>query len=150
MSKSPHDRMRELAHKEWRKLGFFVDLDTNNKNRLLIGSYRGLMNFCQILSDFINDPKKAGHTASGHYGPYANLRIMTHDQCGMDMTNIHGKNADLKRLYSLVESALDTAIVGDEILIREEYHPRCDYGLLFIIKEDGFDPASLDPEKWAR
>jgi len=150
MGKEYKKHLAMNCRKQWRDLGFYIDLDPIKKCRILHGSYQGLLKFVSILNQYSKDPKYTHHTASAHYGPYANLRIMTHDQCGIDQINIYGTRHDIFRLSQLVEDELSSAIVGDHILIKDQYHPRSSYGLLLVVRENNFDPASLDPEKWMK
>ena len=53
---------------------------------------------------------------------------------------------DLGRLAGLVRAALDRAKPGDVIPIAHDYVEQPAYELLLDVREDGFDPASEDPQ----
>jgi hypothetical protein len=131
----------------WRELGFFCELDDQNKAWTLTGSRAGLLHFPDLLRGYINDPKNTSDGAQQHYGPYGSLDVMTWPDAGLDANAIRGSLTDLDRLASLVETHLTVAEPGTPIRIREEYAPDSRYALLLDVRADGFDPASADPER---
>jgi len=141
------DLTNEDIKRGWRELGFFCELDDQNKNWTLTGSRAGLLHFPDLLRGYINDPVNASDGAQQHYGPYGSLDVMTWPDAGMDRNAIRGSLTDLDRLASLVETHLVVAEPGSPIRIREEYAPDSRYALLLDVRADGFDPASADPER---
>ena len=131
---------------QWRKLGFFCELDDQKRVWTLTGSKAGLLYFPDLLLGFVNDPQNAAERAQQHYGPYGSLEIMTYPLPGFDGNAIRGSLDDLTRLAELIEAKLATAEVGSPITIREEFAPDSPYSLRLDVRADGFDPASADRE----
>lgn len=145
LKKQPHaDLSDEQIKQQWRKLGFFCELDTEKRVWTLTGSKAGLLYFPDLLLGYINDPQNAesGHTE--HFGPYGSLEIMTYADAGFDGHAIRGSLTDLERLASLVEEKLATAQPGEPIRIREEFAATSPYTLQLNVRADGFDPAAAD------
>jgi hypothetical protein len=141
------DLTNEDIGKRWRELGFFCELDDENKVWTLAASRAGLLHFSDLLRGYIADPENASDGARKHYGPYGSLEVMTWPDAGFNATSIHGSLTDLDRLASLVETKLVVAEPGSKIRLRAEFAPGSPYGLLLDVRVDGFDPASADPER---
>ena len=132
---------------QWRKLGFYCELDDLKRLWTLTGSRAGLLYFPDLLLGYVNDPKNAEQSERHNYGPYGTLEIMTYPDPGFDGHAIRGSLDDLTRLAELVEAKLATAEVGSPIVIREEYAANSPYSLMLDVRPDGFDPASTDRER---
>ncbi|HEY3113303.1 MAG TPA: hypothetical protein VGJ62_06420 [Gemmatimonadaceae bacterium] len=137
----------EQIKQQWRKLGFFCELDDQKKVWTLTGSRAGLLYFPDLLLGYVNDPQNTSVGERKHYGPYGSLEIMTFPDAGFDRNSIRGSLADLTRLAELIEAKLVTAEPGSAILIREEFAPDSPYSLELDVRPDGFDPASTDRER---
>ena len=136
----------EQIKQQWRKLGFYCELDDQNKTWTLTGSRAGLLYFPDLLLGFVNDPENASDRAQKHYGPYGSLDVMTYPEAGFDAHAIRGSLDDLTRLAELVAEKLATAEPGLPILIREDFAANSPYSLQLDVRADGFDPASADRE----
>ncbi len=134
-------------NQQWRELGFFCELDDQNKVWTLTGSRAGLLHFPDLLRGYIADPQNATNGEHKHYGPYLSLEVMTWPDAGFDGHAIRGSLTDLDRLASLVETNLAFAEPGSRVRIREEFAPDSRYALLLDVRVDGFDPASADAER---
>jgi hypothetical protein len=132
---------------QWRKLGFFCELDEEKRAWTLTGSRAGLLYFPDLLLGYVNDSKNAIDGEREHYGPYGSLEVMTWREPGFDSQSIRGSLDDLTRLAELVGEKLATAQPGSPINIREEFAPECRYSLLLDVRADGFDPAAADRER---
>ena len=132
---------------QWRRLGFFCELDDQKKLWTLTGSKAGLLYFPDLLLGYVADPKNASNSERQHYGPYGTLEVMTYPDAGFDGHAIRGSLDDLARLAELVETKLVTAEPGAPILIRDEYAADSPYSLMLDVRADGFDPASADRER---
>jgi hypothetical protein len=142
-----HDLSNEDIKRGWRELGFFCELDDQNRVWTLTGSRAGLLHFPDLLRGFINDPANASDGAQQHYGPYGSLDIMTYADAGFNGNAIRGSLTDLDRLASIVETHLAVAEPGIPIRIREEYAPESRYALVLDVRADGFDPSTTDSER---
>ena len=137
----------EQIKQQWRKLGFFCELDDQKKLWTLTGSRAGLLYFPDLLLGYVADPQNASDSEHQHYGPYGSLEVMTWPDAGFDGHAIRGSLTGLARLAELIEAKLATAEPGSPILIREEFAANSPYSLMLDVRADGFDPASADRER---
>jgi hypothetical protein len=137
----------EQIKQQWRKLGFFCELDVEKKRWTLTGSRAGLLYFPDLLLGYVADPKNAADRERQRYGPYGSLEIMTWPDAGFDSHAIRGSLTGLARLAELIEARLTTAEPGSRIVIRDEFAENSPYSLVLDVRADGFDPASTDRER---
>lgn len=137
----------EQIKQQWRKLGFFCELDDQKRGWTLTGSRAGLLYFPDLLLGYVADPQNASDGEKKHYGPYGSLEVMTWPDAGFDGHAIRGSLVDLARLADLIAAKLATAQPGESVRIREEFAPNSPYALLLDVRADGFDPASADRER---
>ena len=137
----------ERIKQEWRKLGFYCEMDREKKLWTLTGSRAGLLYFSDLLLGYITDPKNAADGEHQHYGPYGTLEVMTYPDAGFDSHAIRGSMVALTHLAELVEVKLASAEPGSPILIREEFAANSPYSLMLDVRADGFDPSSADSER---
>lgn len=137
----------EQIKQQWRKLGFFCELDDEKRKWTLTGSRAGLLYFPDLLLGYVADPQNASDRAHQHFGPYGTLQVMTWRDAGFDSHAIRGSLTALAHLAELVEVKLATAEPGSPILIRSEFAPDSPYSLVLDVRADGFDPASADRER---
>jgi len=105
--KSPPAQLTaEQIKQQWRKLGFFCELDDQNRVWTLTGSRAGLLQFRDLLLAYVADPEHALQGGFQHYGPYGSLEVMTWPSAGFDSQSIRGTLKDLARLAGLVETKL--------------------------------------------
>lgn len=141
------DMTSEEIKQRWRELGFFCELDDQNRVWTLTGSRAGLLHFSDLLRGYVLDPGNAPTGARKHYGPYGSIEVMTWPEAGFDGHAIRGSLTDLDRLASLVETKLAFAEPASTVRLRNEFAPDSRYALLLDVRVDGFDPASADPER---
>jgi hypothetical protein len=137
----------ERIRQEWRKLGFYCEMDRDKKLWTLTGSRAGLLYFPDLLLGYVADPKNATDSEHEHYGPYGTLEVMTYPDAGFDSHAIRGSLMALTHLAELIEVKLASAEPGSPILIREEYAADSPYSLMLDVRADGFDPSSADQER---
>lgn len=146
--KEPRSAITEDQIKQkWRELGFFCELDDQQKTWTLTGSRAGLLFFPDLLLGYVNDPENATDGNQKHYGPYGSLDIMTYPEAGFGANAIRGSLMDLGHLAELVEQKLASAQAGELIQIREEFAADSRYTLVLDVRADGFDPSSADRER---
>lgn len=131
--------------KDWQDLGFYYDLNEEARVWFFIGSKNGLRKFTKLLKKYTSNPENKKISEHDHYGPYMYLKVMTWAESGIDENGIFGKLSDLKELGKLIEYKLENANEGTEFIIKNEYSENAEFSLHFFVKEDGFDPASIDP-----
>ena len=141
----PSEDLNRTTRQEWRELGFFYDRDDETRAWRLIGSRSGVLRFCDVLRQYVADPRNRLKSEHEHYGPYGYLEIMTWPEPGFDDHAIRGPLPELARLARLIESKVSLAQPKTEIRIREEFADNSPYALIIEIREDGFDPADADP-----
>src|SRR6476659_355449 len=79
VGEEPHASLTEDQIKQgWRKLGFFCEIDAENRLWTLTGSRAGLLYFPDLLLGYVNDPANATDGEHKHFGPYGSLEIMTY------------------------------------------------------------------------
>jgi hypothetical protein len=143
----PTAMTEETIKQEWRKLGFYCEMDSEKKLWTLTGSRAGLLYFPDLLLGYVADPKNAKDNEHQHYGPYGTLEIMTWPDAGFDSHAIRGSLPALTHLAELIEVKLASAEPGSPILIREEFAENSPYSLMLDVRADGFDPSSADRER---
>jgi hypothetical protein len=141
------DLTEDQIKQQWRKLGFFCELDDQKRLWVLTGSRAGLLYFPDLLLGYVNDPQNSVEGSKQHYDPYGSLEIMTWRTAGFDAHAIRGSLDDLSRLAELVEGKLVTAEPGESITIRDEFAAESPYALFLDVRPDGFDPSSADRER---
>jgi hypothetical protein len=139
------DAAKKATKREWRELGFFYDRDDQTRTWKLTGSLAGLLRFRDALISYVADPRNASKSEHKHYGPYSYLEVMTWPEAGFDKHAIRGPLEDLARLAKIIEAKLVVARPGSSILIQEEFAADSPYALVLDLREDGFDPAAVDP-----
>jgi hypothetical protein len=144
---TPTAMTEEGIKQEWRKLGFYCEMDREKKLWTLTGSRAGLLYFPDLLLGYVTDPQNASDNQHQHYGPYGTLEVMTWPEAGFDSHAIRGSLAALSHLAELIEVKLATAEPGSPILIREEFAADSPYSLVLDVRADGFDPSSADRER---
>lgn len=93
---------------------------------------------------YVADPRNVRKSEHEHYGPYSYLEVMTWPEAGFDDHAIRGPLTDLARLAALIEAKLSEAGPGSLVSIQEEFAVDSPYALVLDMREDGFDPASVD------
>ncbi|NUN53528.1 MAG: hypothetical protein HUU06_12170 [Planctomycetaceae bacterium] len=103
------------------------------------------MRFADLLRRFALDPRNAVIGEHEHHGPYMYLELMTSGTPGMDGGSIHGRPGDLLLLAGLIEERLASTRPGDRVRIEWECAAAGSFALVLDRREEGVDPASLDP-----
>ncbi|WP_243359534.1 hypothetical protein [Fundidesulfovibrio terrae] len=141
-------KMRSVGNKsieyQWRKLGFFYDVDEEQKQWIFVGSKSGLLKLHAILNEYSRSKQYRKISSHEHYGPYLYLKIMTWESPGVDRDSIHGSQADIGRLADIVLNRLNGSAPGDIFVVKDEYAQESDYCIAFAVKGGGFDPATVD------
>jgi hypothetical protein len=141
----PTEELNQVTREEWRELGFFYDFDEKDSRWRLVGSRSGLLKFRDILTAYANDPRNEKISEHEHYGPYWYLKLMTCEEAGITEQAICGTTSDFRRLAMIVRGKLDSCGVGSKFIIGNEYAEGSEAVLEFEVREEGFDPASVDP-----
>ena len=142
---SPSDATNQATREEWQNLGFFYETKTDPPCWHIVGSIDGLSNFPLILDLYSRDSRNRALSEHAHYGPYMYLKVETAESPEIDNRSIRGSLDDLLRLRDLITAQLQQAQHGDSFIVGREYSHLVTYPLHFEVREDGFDPASADP-----
>jgi hypothetical protein len=142
----PSEAVNEATRREWWDLGFFYELDKEGREWRLVGSRSGLLKFRDLLMRYVANPRNEAKSEHDHYGPYMYLKVMTWTEPGMDGNAIYGTLQDLRRLAGIIDAKLQDVRPGTELRIQEDFAEGCEYYLVLDIRDEGFDPASADPE----
>ncbi len=131
---------------EWRKLGFYYDLEetNNHKGWRFYGDKKGLYNFVKLLEDYTNNPANDFLSEHDHYGPYNYLKIMTWDKPLITKNFIAGTMANLKDFKNILADKLENFQTGQTFTIDKEYGVDNTASIKFFIMKDNFDPVSMD------
>lgn len=143
----PSAMTEEQIKQQWRKLGFYCEMDSEKKLWTLTGSRAGLLYFPDLLLGYVADPKNASDSEHQQYGPYGTLEIKTWPDAGFDSHAIRGSLVALTHLAEIIEGKLAWAEPGSPILIRDEFAADSPYSLMLDVRADGFDPSSADRER---
>lgn len=134
------------TRQEWMTLGFYYISNDDNKIWTFVGSRWGLAQFVSLLRAYIANPSSKKLSEHQHYGPYMYLKVTTSRYPSIDKYGINGQCADIDRLANIIEQKLSQITPGETFVISSEYIPDCEYSLVFEAKNDGFNPASADPQ----
>lgn len=136
--------MDEWFRDAWRELGFFHDQSDESKELRIVGSRAGLCRFADLLRAYVADPRNEMNSEHEHYGPYMSLEVMTWPEAGIDDHSIHGPLSALRHLATLVDRTVGAMQPGASVRIGDEFAPGASYQLVLELRNDDFDPASLD------
>jgi hypothetical protein len=126
------------------RTGFFYDRHDDRKTWLIVGSRTGLGRFQNLLRAYADDPRNESISEHEHYGPYRYLKVMTWPTPNIDEDAIKGPLWALRHLANCVGEATASATVGQKLSLTACFSPGSPYGLDIVLREDEFDPASLD------
>ncbi|HRH01747.1 MAG TPA: hypothetical protein PLI68_06655 [Bacteroidia bacterium] len=134
----------EQYKKEWRALGFYYEFKDESKIWLVVGSRIGLSNFCSLLNRYTNNSEKNKLSEHQHLGPHAYLKIVTWNEPELNESGIYGTLEDIKKLSKLIFIKLKNCHQGDIFIIDKEYsfNNKCIFRI--VVREDQFDPSTLD------
>ena len=139
--KMSNEKINQMTREEWRDLGFYYDQDETKW--IFVGSNSGLQNFCILLEKYAGNKKHNVISEHDHFGPYFYLKITTWDRPVITKDAIYGRLIDFMNLSAIIKGKLNQG--KSPFVIDKEYSHENELTLLFEIKEDGFDPASIDP-----
>jgi hypothetical protein len=135
----------DMTREDWRRLGFFYDVDEPALRWILRGSRNGLRGFAARLRAYADDARHARLGEHDHLGPYMYLKLMTADAADLTSSGIAGRLEDFRRLAELLQERVANAAVGDRVRLRSEFAPSAHFELELCIEPDEFDPSSADP-----
>ena len=130
-----------LYRKEWRELGFYYKHDSPTKVWTFVGDVNGLSRFCEILKQYTQEPSNKGQSEHIHLGPQEYLKIITWNVPFIGNDGIYGTFNDFIRLSDIFSKKIS---VGQNFTIDSDYSNANKARIDVIVKENGFDPSSLD------
>jgi len=129
---------------EWRKLGFYYELNHEARRWEITGSLSGLTAFSSAVRSYAMDSEHDWVSCHCNLGPYDYLEIGTWEVAVIDDHWIAGRLEDLLELAGYLDGWLATGQPGTSLSARSFHAPSAPYDLCLYLKEPGFDPASLD------
>ena len=146
MTDTKHVRTRRPdTGEDWRALGFYHEPDIAHREWRLVGSRSGLRTLARMLASQADKANAGGTPAALPIGPYEDFQIRIWERAGIDDESIHGPPDALHALSQLIDERLAVTQPDDEFRIRDEFGRDVEYGLVFVVKHEEFDPASLMP-----
>lgn len=145
ISEDEKKKRRNIEIEEWRQIGYFVEIDKEEKAFRLIGSPCGLGEFCYDLEEYVIEDENDVVGEHIHLTPAGYLRIETSLEPMVNGYAISGSLDDLSKLVDIVASRLKDENIGKQIEIKEHYSSESTWAIILDIRDYGFDPASLIP-----
>lgn len=142
MAKTPPRDITPLTGEEWRRLGFYHELDPDRRVWRLCGSRSGLLGFARLIVRHAESLTISPEARPLQLGPYGDLQVKFWERPGIDDESIHGRADDLRRLAELIESRLAEAWPGGEVVVGPEYVGDAECSLVFEVMDEDFDPAT--------
>jgi hypothetical protein len=142
MTKTPPREITAATGAEWRRLGFYHELDPDQRVWRLCGSRSGLLGFAKLIARHAESIAVSPEARPLQLGPYGDLQVKLWERPGIDDESIHGRPDDLRRLAQLVESGLADTWPGGVVVIGPEYAGDAECSLVFEVMDDGFDPVT--------
>jgi hypothetical protein len=138
----------EAVKDEWRKLGYYFELNKDEKKWVFISSKNGIEKFIDQIKDYIQNETNKDIGEHDHWGPYGDLKIMTTSVPQITNGFIGGNCTSFLELTELIEKNIKKITINESFFIQEEYVKDARTGIEFVIKDDDFDPASADKQLW--
>ncbi len=142
MTKTPPRDITPVTGEEWRRLGFYHELDPDRRVWRLCGSRSGLLGFARLIARHAESAALSSEVRPLQLGPYGDLQVKLWERPGIDDESIHGRPDDLRRLAELIESRLAEAWPGAEVVIGPEFAGDAECSLVFEVMDADFDPAA--------
>jgi hypothetical protein len=141
MAKTPRE-ITPVTGAEWRRLGFYHELDPDRRVWRLCGSRSGLIAFGRLIAGHADSVAASSQARPLRLGPYGDLQIKFWERPGIDDESIYGRPDDLRRLAELIESRLAELWPGGQLVIGAEYAGDAECSLVFEVMDADFDPAT--------
>lgn len=140
-----NEAAKESTRRAWRELGFFCGRDKAAKEWRIVGSVKGLRKFAAEIRSYGSNPANDRLSEFRHFGPAMNLELGTADQPEITEQWIGGPLVEFLRLATFIERSVQPNVVGRRIALRSNFSPLSPYDLILDVRDDAFDPASVDP-----
>lgn len=134
----------EITSKEWQELGFFYISNEELKCWDIYGSRSGLGKLVSMLNQF--SLRKEPYGEHQHIGPHYYLTFTSAPSPVIDRKGIWGRAEDFKKLADLVGHKLSSSKIDDQLNIKEEFNEAAEFCLSLHVKDETFNPASLDQQ----
>ncbi len=128
--------------KEWESLGFYYTFDKKQNCWIFTGSKKGLLNFCNVLDEYVKNPVHKDISEHEHYGPDSYLKLITWNYPIIKESGIYGRLEDFKKLSDFLKYVL-WSNKRKEIVIDKEFSEKNECYILLKIMNKNFDPATL-------
>ncbi len=109
-------------------------------------SQAGLMGFVNLLVDYARKDSNLRIGEHDHFGPHMYLTVQTAEEADITGRAIYARLEGIARLAGLLRARLQLANSGEQVTIGQEYASTAEYSVVLEVREEGFDPSSLDPQ----
>jgi hypothetical protein len=135
-------KTRLATIRDWRKLGFYYELNELKRRWEFRGSREGLTKLGEVLIAYAEKHDELCDSDHEHYGPYMYLKVMTRDEMAFTKQGIEGPAEKIGELgRAIVKQTAELRPVA-MVVIDSPVEGGCTLALM--VQEDGFDPAAAD------
>lgn len=145
MAHPPSRDVTPATGDEWRRLGFYHELDLEQRVWRLVGSRAGLIGLARLVARYADTAAPRPDAPPLPLGPYDDLRVRIWERPGIDDESVYGSPGDLRRLARLIEGRVSEAEPGAKVAIGPEYAGDVECPLVLEIMGADFDPARVVP-----
>jgi len=139
-----HIKVAKYYLDDWNELGFFYSFNKKENAAEIIASKLGILRFCEILEFEYPEIAVFEFGNHDHIGPFMHLVLHYEDYARFNNLSITGSLNDFTKLSNLIRNKLEKQDVS-EIKIDKEYSLTNKNKLIIKVKDDDFEPGSLDP-----
>lgn len=138
------EKTRQATIRDWRKLGFYYEVNELKRRWEFKGSREGLTKLGEALSTYAKKHDEYCDSDHEHYGPYMDLKVMTRGEMAFTKQGIEGPAGKIGELgRAIVKHAAGLEPVATVLI---DSPKEGGYTLALMVQEDGFDPASADAD----
>src|ERR1700761_4282854 len=84
------EKTRQATIRDWRKLGFYYEVNELKRRWEFRGSREGLRKLGELLIAYAGEHDENCDSEHEHYGPYMYLKVMTRDEMAFTERGIEG------------------------------------------------------------
>jgi hypothetical protein len=138
------EKTRQATIRDWRKLGFYYELNELKRRWEFRGSREGLMKLGELLVTYAEEHDENSDSEHEHYGPYMYLKVMTRDEMAFTEQGIEGPVEKIGELgRAIVRHAAGLRPVATLMI---DSPKEGGHALVLLVQADGFDPAAADED----
>jgi hypothetical protein len=136
------EKTRQAMTRDWRKLGFYYEVNELKRRWEFRGSRAGLAKLGKALVDYAEKHDENCDSEHEHYGPYMYLKLVTRDEMAFTKQGIEGPAEKIGELGRAIVKRVERLRAPATVVMDSSVEGG--YTLALMVLEDGFDPASAD------